>query len=526
MLTAFISFSVTQPSEENFDQKISAAAGQMETLYLTPTIISSYAGPIVEQVQICVTLAVGSAVNGTEGATGETTFVEGPVECGAEERDMQDNDVLTITSPRFNTVTNQPAGYRGGLNCVWKINTPAWTTLELTFNYFNLRENFDEEPGWNCHAQDKLTVASQGAVEPGGYLCAQRPNGYRFPVTRALNHTFITFTSLEAATKEFGFSVTIRAIGRHRLDCEVTEIQLQMHRKYLPRQMPVNRYHLLDTTCRATDKGALIQMVTGYYQCGTIRSGNDENLYFINQASAPGFQTCSGSAACINVPEVGVPFRCKLERRVKPLSGVYNRLPGSRNLFDLPFLEGEISIGVKMMLARDLNFAPVETENSDFLDFDFQGQRVYFKVEARRKRGSAVAFVVQADQCWSTPTPDWNDKRRFDIVLNGCPVHYDDIDLGFERHYSQAHEDVFSVLAVYFNETEARDLHFHCIARVCSVGVDEYLCSKDCVWPPDFSVLRQSGPVLAQKTEAAMQRTAQLGHVRFHGRHRHTQDAI
>ncbi|XP_055341921.1 uncharacterized protein LOC129590625 [Paramacrobiotus metropolitanus] len=516
-LLAYISFSVTKPSAEFYDHKMSAAAGQIVTLYLTPAIITSYVGPLVQDARVCITLAVGS--NAT--ATGETLIHEGAVDCGAEERDMRDNDVMTLTSPGFNSLTNQPAGYRGGLNCVWKINTPAWTTLELTVNYFNLNENFDEEPGWNCHEQDKLVVETQGAVQPGGYLCAQRPTGWKFPVTRALNTTFITFTSRVAAPREFGFSVTVRAIGRHRLDCNITEIQLQMQKKFLPLQMPVHRYHLLDTSCMARDGGALIHMNTGYDRCGTIRSMNDENLYFTNQASAPTFPSCSSAGACIDVPQVDIPFQCKLERKVKPLSGVYNmpeELFPRTTLVDRPLLEGNIDVAVKLDLARDIGFSPAEIANPSFHDFDFQGNRVYFRVEGRRRRGSATTFVVQADQCWTTPTPDKNNPERFDIVLNGCPVYHRDTNLEYKRHDGFGdHQDVFSVKAVYLNETRPLQLHFHCIARVCNVGLDHHLCNKGCVDPVNLPV-RNAAPV-TEKSEAAMQRTAQLGYVSFGGKH-------
>ncbi|XP_055352288.1 uncharacterized protein LOC129598391 [Paramacrobiotus metropolitanus] len=571
-LTMYFSFSVSQPIEENYDKKITVTAGHVETLYLTPSIIKAYVGDIVQETQICITLAADSsnqiptpfvsttlaptpATNTTvyvhidpppptepwwmttepttevteqtttslptdNGASGTVTVVEGSVGCGAAESNMQDNDKLLITSPHFDTLTNQPAGYRQGLSCVWRINTPAWTTLEITVTYFRLQENHNVEPGRTCNSQDRVIIADTAGVVSGGYLCGSRLTGFVIPVTRTLNQTTISFTSISNASREFGFSLTVRAIGRHRLDCSASEINVEMRKLYLPAQTPVGNYRLLNDTCRASETGTALLMRTSYGQCGTIRSIDDENVYFVNQASAAGGRFCTGPI-CVNAPAVDIPFRCKLERMVKPVSGSVSSHHPRNVISNRPFLEGIIDVGASLELGYDLNFD--QPSQSAFLDFDFQSQKVYFEVSVKRRFGSSVAFIVQADQCWTTPTSNKNDPIRFDILLDGCPVDTPGFDLQFRRHYTESrHKDIFSVNALHFNETSDL-LHFHCIVRVCSVGVDEGLCDTSCQRPisvpappeePGPEIRTRTSPVVLKK-EAAMQRTAQLGSIQF-----------
>ncbi|OQV19252.1 putative Collagen alpha-3(VI) chain [Hypsibius exemplaris] len=548
-LTVYLSFGIDRPNDANYDRKYNVQAGQLNTEYLTRAIIASFTGNIsATEVRICITIesapilvvnptiTTTTALNpgeelpeattsGSDIVTSSTGETEGggsagihviPIiaNCGARMFNLTDGQEVTITSPGFEASdSGSPPGYSRNLNCVWQLQSPAWTHLLVTVQYFQLARNPAVPFSVQCKEQDRVTFTNRfGKIEATGNWCGGKEMGVSLQTTT--NETKVAFTTLRNASMGHGFSLKVRAVAKHEIFCEPGRIRLALRKQFLQPIIPVTAYHLADESCRARDDGAEVALQTGYRQCGTEIQLDEDTISFTNQVDAK-FEDF-GHGVISRPTTEHIPFRCRLDRQIgAPVSDVYTSLRSERAALagtrpTKPFLEGSINLQTGLHIYLDSGFDGESEPAFDYYDSGWD--RVY--IEAAIDNGADSTLRVQAEECWTTPAAlEIGGSIRYLFIQDGCPV--DDYQSTFQRHDSEPWQDRFSIESFQFHGTSSSEIHFHCKLRICMDGIDEEACRHDCSTRARETRRHDSEKTDEQKYPLTASRTVESGPIRI-----------
>ncbi|XP_011679712.2 uncharacterized protein LOC752518 [Strongylocentrotus purpuratus] len=234
-----------------------------------------------------------------------------------------------------------------------------------------------------------------------------------------------------------------------RLECRSDSIRVTIDRSILPDLAgDVIRFED-DPTCTGVVEGDNIVFTTMFEQCGTTKE-EDGDLDVYKNRIVNGRN--SGNVVSRDIT-VSFPITCFYER-VHRLEYGYSAVGSAGVVQQSVSSTGDYSATFGFEMYTDDTFTTKVDSSATDVSVN---QRAYFAVEATTSADQRVVI----DSCWTTPTTEPEDSRRYNLITDGCQVEQTVMryDLGMNGLAA------FSLSGFTYIDTS--QIYLHCTVAIC-----------------------------------------------------------